>query len=107
MREVTINGNKVYQEIKSYEYLPGSFMRVLVGTGKLTNNVFEFDYPQQYTTVYIHNATERRNSFTNELIREAITDLSDLETEYPDGSFSHSDLWNVIDNVLARPTNDY
>lgn len=102
MRTVIINGQSVNEEIKSYDYNIGAFVRVVVGTGSIVDGVFVFTAPQQYDTVMIQNEDGLTNSMTGEVIKPAITDLTQFETEFPDGAFTMQDLWRYVDAVRAR-----
>ncbi len=102
MRTITVNGQPVNEEIKSYDYNLGAFVRVVVGTGSIVNGSFVFTAPQQYDTVMIQNEEGLTNSMTGEVIKPAITDLTQFETEFPDGAFTINDLWRYVDAVRAR-----
>jgi len=102
MRQITINGQVFDEEINSYTYNIGNFLKILVGFGSVVNGSFVFDFPQQYDTVIIQNEQGITNQMTGEVLKVAITDLSDFEAQYPNGSFSTDDLWPYIDRIRAR-----
>lgn len=104
MREITINNQTMLEEIKSYDYNIGSFVRVLVGLGSIVDGKFTFFLPQQYDTIIIQNEDGSTNSMTGEVIKPQIDDLTDLEAQYPGGSFLINDLWPYIDRIRARRT---
>lgn len=97
MRQTT-NG---YQEIQSYTHFSGVYIDVLIGTGQPSANGFVFDYPQQYQYFRIVDITEARQSMTNELIREAHSDYTDLITA-TGGAITPDSLWTSIDAIVAR-----
>jgi hypothetical protein len=39
---------------------------------------------------------------TGEVVKPEITDLADLEAQYPDGSFTTNDLWGYVDLIRSR-----
>lgn len=102
MRQITINGQVFNEEINSYTYNIGSFLKILVGFGKIVDGVFVFDLPQQYETVVVQNEQGSKNQMTGEIFKQEITDLKDFESKYPDGSFSTNDLWEYVDLVRSR-----
>ena len=102
MREITINGQTFDEEIKSYDYNVGAFIRVLVGIGSVVDGKFVFDIPQQYDTIMIQNEEGVTNSMTGEIVKPEIDDLKTFEAQYPDGSFSLTDLWEYVDIIRAR-----
>lgn len=102
MRQITLNGQVFNEEINSYTYNIGSFLKILVGLGKIVDGVFVFDLPQQYETVVVQNEQGSKNQMTGEIFKQEITDLKDFEFKYPDGSFSTNDLWEYVDLVRSR-----
>jgi hypothetical protein len=102
MRQITINGQVFNEEINSYTYNIGNYLRILVGVGKVVDGVFVFNLPQQYETVVVQNEQGSKNQMTGEVYKPSITDLTDFETQHPNGSFSTDDLWPYIDLVRSR-----
>lgn len=95
----TINGQN--EEILSYDHNIGFYVRVLVGTGQMVNDVFEFTQPQQYQTYIIADAPENIQSITGIVLRPAITDYTDLISS-TGGAITPNSLWNSIDAIRAR-----
>lgn len=104
MRPININGQDFFEEIKSYDYNIGSFIRILVGLGTIIDGKFQFIFPQQFDTVMIQNEQGSFNEMTGEVIKPDIRDLDNLETQFPNGSFTLNDLWAYIDQIRARRT---
>jgi hypothetical protein len=102
MRTVTIPTQTVVESIQSYNYQVGAYVYVVVGVGKMIDGAFVFDVPQQFDSIYIIDIPAVIDPVTQQQITPAITDFSDLMTEYPQGNFSTDDLWPYIDQVRAR-----
>jgi hypothetical protein len=102
MRQITINGQVFNEEINSYTYNIGNYLRILVGLGKVVNDVFVFDLPQQYETIIVQNEQGLTNQMTGEVVKPSITDFSDFEAKYPNGSFATEDLWEYVDLIRSR-----
>jgi hypothetical protein len=101
MREIIINGITYNEEIKSYEHNVGNFVYVMVGLGNMVDNTFVFDLPQQYSTYKIQDIPEYVQSITNIVLREAVTDYTDLLT-IGSGNVTDQGLWAIIDRIRAR-----
>ena len=101
MRTTTIPAKTVTEAIQSVDYQVGIYVQVLIGTGSEINGTFEFDKSQVYEVVRIMDAPEVLNKETGEVIRPANTTFSDLNAQYPNGSFSLDDLWPYIDRIRA------
>jgi hypothetical protein len=101
MREIIINGATYNEEIKSYEHNVGNFVYVMVGLGSMVNNTFVFDLPQQYKTYKIQDIPEFVQSMTNIVLREAVTDYTDLMA-IGNGNVTDQGLWTLIDRIRAR-----
>jgi hypothetical protein len=102
MREITINGQTINQEIQSYDHNLGNFVRVVIGVGKVVVGKFEFDVPQQFQTTIIVDTPSRVNPMTGEVLREAVTDYTDL-LAMGDGEVKVNNLWTIVDRINARP----
>ena len=102
MRTVTIPSQTVIEAIQTVEHNIGAYVRVVVGVGSEVNGQFVFTVPQQFDTMIIENISEIKNSMTDEIVRPAITDYSDLMAQFPDGNFAADDLWPYIDRIRAR-----
>ena len=94
----TVNG---YEEIQSYTHFSGIYIDVLIGVGQPSDSGFVFDEPQQYQYIRIVDITEARQSMTNQLIREAHSDYSNLITA-TGGAITTNSLWTSIDAIRAR-----
>jgi hypothetical protein len=101
MREITINGATYNEEIRSYEHNVGNFVYVMVGLGNMIDNTFVFDLPQQYNTYTIQDVPEYIQSMTNIVLREAVTDYTDL-LAIGNGNVTDQGLWTLIDRIRAR-----
>ena len=101
MRQIVINGQTVNQEIQSYDHNLGNFVRVVIGIGTVVDGKFEFDVPQQFETHVIVDTPERVNPMTGEILREAVTDYTDL-LQMGSGEVAVANLWIVVDRIKAR-----
>jgi len=102
MRTVTIPTQTVTESIQTVEHNIGGFVRVVVGVGSNVEGQFVFTVPQQFDTMMIENISEIQNSMTQEIVRPAITDYSNLMAQFPNGNFSANDLWPYIDLIRSR-----
>jgi hypothetical protein len=97
MRQTT-NG---YEQIQSYTHFPGIYIDVFFGAGQVVGDAFKFDENQSYKFCRIVDITEARQSMTNELIREANPDYSNLIAK-TNGAINEESLWEAIDLIKAR-----
>lgn len=104
MRTVTIPSQTIVENIQSYTYNAGYSVNVVVGVGNEINGVFNFVVPQQFDFIRIVDEPAIIDPETNELVKNAITDFSDLMAQYPNGSFTTNDLWPYIDLIRSRRT---
>lgn len=102
MRTVTLPSQTITENIQSIEYQINAYVQVVVGVGSEENGRFKYVVPQQFDVIRIMDSPEVLDPQTQEVVRPAITDFSDLMTEYPNGSFTADDLWPYIDKVRAR-----
>lgn len=102
MRTVTIPTQTVVEAIQSVNYQVNAYVAVTVGVGSEIDGVFQFTVPQQFQSYTILNMPALFDPETGAEIKPAITDFSDLEAQYPNGSFSVDDLWPYIDRIRAR-----
>lgn len=102
MRTTIVPQQTVSEEIQSVEYNVNAYVRIVVGVGQLRDGVFEFIVPQQFQTYVIVDQTEIRDMETGAVIREGYSDFTDLNSEYPNGSWSTEDLWPYIDRIRNR-----
>lgn len=102
MRTVTIPTQTIVESIQSYNYQVNSYVYVVIGVGKMVDDAFVFDVPQQFDSVYIIDTPAVIDPVTQQQIKAATTDFTDLMTEYPQGNFSTDDLWPYIDRIRAR-----
>ena len=102
MRTIQVPAQTVTESIQSVNYYVGVYVDILIGVGTEVDGVFQFSIPQQFDNVKIVNTPEVVDPMTGQLIRPAITDFSDLEAQYPNGTFSVDDLWPYIDRIRAR-----
>lgn len=102
MRTIQVPAQTVTESIQSVNYYVGVYVDILIGVGTEVDGVFQFSIPQQFDNVKIVNTPEVVDPMTGQLIRPAITDFSDLEAQYPNGTFSVDDLWPYIDLIRSR-----
>jgi len=102
MRTITIPSKTVVEAIQTVEHNISAYVRIVIGVGSEIDGQFVFTVPQQFDTVIVENISEIRNPETNEIVRSAITDYSDLIAQYPNASFSTDDLWPYIDLIRSR-----
>jgi hypothetical protein len=102
MRTVTIPTQTVIESIQSYNYQVGSYVYVVIGVGKMVDGAFVFDVPQQFDSVYIIDSPAVVDPVTQQQMKAATTDFTELMAQYPEGNFSTDDLWPYIDQVRAR-----
>jgi hypothetical protein len=102
MRVSTIPQQTVSEEIQSVEHIIGSLVRVTIGVGAEIDGVFRYTVPQQFDVVLIVDRTQTLDPQTGEVLQSALTDYTDLSTEYPNGSWSTDDLWPYIDLIRSR-----
>lgn len=102
MRVSTIPQQTVSEEIQSVEHIIGSIVRVTIGVGTQVDGVFKYTVPQQFNVVLIADRTETLDPQTEKVLQSALTDYTDLSTEYPNGSWSTDDLWPYIDLIRSR-----
>jgi hypothetical protein len=88
-------------KIQSFDHNIGNFVRVLVGVGQTIDGKFVFDVPQQFTTYFIADEPGRVNPMTGEVLKEAITDYTDL-IDMGNGNVTVENLWTIIDRIKAR-----
>jgi len=87
-RNKTIPAKQVREEIQSYQYSRGQSVMIVVGVGEDdADGVFQFDVPQQFSTVSVTG-----------------TDFEDLMSESPSwargkpaNTFRLEDLWVAVD----------
>jgi hypothetical protein len=104
MRTVTIPSQTIVESIQSYTYNAGASVNVVVGVGNEINGVFNFVVPQQFDFIRIVDEPAIIDPETKQLVKNAITDFSDLMAQYPNGSFTTNDLWPYIDLIRSRRT---
>lgn len=102
MRTIQVPAQTITESIQSVNYYVGVYVDILIGVGTEVDGVFQFSIPQQFDNVKIVNTPEVVDPMTGQLIRPAITDFSDLEAQYPNGTFSVDDLWPYIDLIRSR-----
>ena len=102
MRTVTIPTQTVIESIQSYNYQVNAYVYVVIGVGKMVDDAFVFDVPQQFDSVYIIDKPAVIDPVTQQEMSPGTTDFTDLMTEYPQGNFSTDDLWPYIDRIRAR-----
>lgn len=102
MRTIQVPAQTITESIQSVNYYVGVYVDILIGVGTEVDGVFQFSIPQQFDNVKIVNTPEIVDPMTGQLIRPAITDFSDLEAQYPNGTFSVDDLWPYIDLIRSR-----
>lgn len=99
MRTITIPEQTIVEAIQSYDHYIGIKVAVVVGVGSQTNGQFNFTIPQQFQNYVIMDRPEQE---IDGQVKPAITDYTDLITQFPDGTFGTDDLWPYIDRIRAR-----
>jgi hypothetical protein len=89
------------KRIQSIDHNIGDFVRVRVGVGEIVDGKFEFAVPQQFETYFITDTPERVNPMTNELIKAAVTDYTDL-VQMGQGDVKIENVLTIIDRIKAR-----
>jgi hypothetical protein len=102
MRVTTIPQQVVSEEIQSVDHVIGSVVRITIGVGSEVNGVFQYTVPQQFDVVMIADRNETLDPETGAVLQTALSDYTDLSTEYPNGSWSTDDLWPYIDLIRSR-----
>jgi hypothetical protein len=102
MRTINIPAQTVTESIQSINYYVGVYVDVMIGVGTDVNGEFTFNIPQQFDNVKIVDAPEIVDPVTGQVVVSAINDFSNLEMQYPNGSFSTNDLWPYIDLIRSR-----
>lgn len=102
MRTVTIPQQTVIEAIQSVNYQIGAYVETVIGIGNIIDGQFFFAVPQQFDNVQIIDRPAIVDPQTGNVISPAITDFSDLNAQYPNGSWTTDDLWPYIDRVRAR-----
>lgn len=104
MRTVIIPQQTITESIQSVNYQIGAYVDVVIGVGSIIDGQFFFSVPQQFDNVRIVDRPAIVNPQTGDIVSPAITDFSDLEAQYPNGSWTTDDLWPYIDRIRARRT---
>lgn len=104
MRTINVPAQTVTESIQSVNYYVGVYVDILIGVGTEVDGVFQFSIPQQFDNVKIVNTPEIVDPLTGQVVVQAINDFSNLEIQYPNGSFSTDDLWPYIDLIRSRRT---
>lgn len=99
MRTITIPEQTISEAIQSYDHYVGFKVMVVVGVGSETDGVFHYTIPQQFQSYVIMDRPEQE---IEGQVKPAITDYTDLITQFPDGTFGTDDLWPYIDRIRAR-----
>jgi hypothetical protein len=102
MRTIDVPAQTVTESIQSVNYYVDVYVDILIGVGTEVDGVFQFSIPQQFDNVKIVNTPEIVDPMTGQVVVQAINDFSDLEAQYPNGSFSVDNLWPYIDLVRSR-----
>lgn len=102
MRTITVPTQTITEAIQSVNYYVGVYVYILIGVGTEVDGVFQFTIPQQFDEVKIVDTPAVVDPMTGQEVKPAITDFSDLEAKYPNGSFSVDDLWPYIDLIRSR-----
>lgn len=102
MRTVNVPAQTVTEAIQSVEYNVGGYVRVVVGNGTMVDGTFQFIVPQQLQTYMIVDQPEFKDPQTGEIVRQQISDFTNLNNQHPNGSFSTDDLWPYIDLIRSR-----
>lgn len=102
MRTIEVPAQTITEAIQSVNYYVNVYVDILIGIGSEVDGVFQFSIPQQFDNVKIVDVPEVVDPMTGQVMRAAITDFSDLESKYPNGSFSTNDLWPYIDLIRSR-----
>jgi len=102
MRTIEVPAQTITESIQSVNYYVNIYVDIMIGVGTVVDGVFEFSIPQQFDNVKIIDIPEVVDPMTGQVVVQAITDFSDLEAQYPNGSFSVNDLWPYIDRIRAR-----
>ena len=102
MRTINVPAQTITEAIQTVNYYVGVYVEVIIGVGTEVDGVFQFTIPQQFDNVKIVNTPEIVDPMTGQVMVQAINDFSDLEEQYPNGSFSVDDLWPYIDLVRSR-----
>jgi len=93
---------EIKESIQSVNYYVDAYVDIMIGVGSDINGVFEFNVPQQFDNVKIVDTPAVVDPMTEQVMVPAVTDFSDLEAQYPNGSFSINNLWPYIDLVRSR-----
>lgn len=102
MRTTIVPQQTVTEDIQSYDHVIGSFVRITIGVGQEIDGLFQYNIPQQFDVVMITDRSEVLDPQTGTVLQPALTDYTDLSTQYPNGSWSTDDLWPYIDLVRSR-----
>lgn len=102
MRTINVPAQTITEAIQTVNYYVGIYVEVIIGVGTEIDGTFQFTVPQQFENVKIVNTPEIVDPMTGQVVVQAINDFSDLEAQYPNGSFSVDDLWTYIDLVRSR-----
>ena len=109
MRTINIPAQTISEKIQSYINNVGYSVNIVVGVGTMVDGMFVFSIPQQFDSINIVNVPEVIDPVTQQVMKPAITDYTDLMAESPNwdpikpaGSFSEDDLWYFIDLIRSR-----
>tara|TARA_R110000822_G_C15291821_1_gene491138 strand:+ start:1301 stop:1636 length:336 start_codon:yes stop_codon:yes gene_type:complete len=111
MRTVNIPAQTISENIQSYINNVGYSVNIVVGVGVMVDGTFMFSVPQQFSSIDIVNVPEVIDPVTQQVMKPAVTDYTDLmagspswDSSKPAGSFSEDDLWYFIDLIRSRTT---
>lgn len=102
MRTITVPEQTITEQIQSVQYQINAYVDILIGVGSIVDGEFSFSIPQQFDVIRIIDSSEVIDPVTEQVMKPAITDFTDLINQYPDGNFSTNDLWPYIDKIRAR-----
>lgn len=102
MRTVNLPAQIIIEKIQSYILNVGYSVNIVIGVGSIIDGTFQFSVPQQFDSVNIVDVPEVIDPVTQQVMKPAITDYTDLMTQYPGGSFTTDDLWPYIDLIRSR-----
>jgi hypothetical protein len=107
MRTQTIPQQTVVEDIVNIDHNLGNFVRLMVGSGIITNGKFELIPSQNLETIVI--ADIPAGIVNEDGSRTNITDYTELMSAYPTwspqkpaGVFRKDDLWHFVDLIRSR-----
>lgn len=102
MRTISIPAQVIIEKIQSYILNVNYSVNIVIGVGVMVDGNFQFTVPQQFDSVSIVDVPAVIDPVTQQVMKPAINDYTDLMIQYPGGAFTTDDLWPYIDLIRSR-----